>query len=255
MKGYMTRIVSRLLVLLAVLGMVGGSTAGLVGRVAAVDLVPEKPIPSLGELLNYPHEAHITPLQGAERTAALGRLMERPETKALIAEMATKGFTFDPTKADVMRIVVQPADGALLTIEAVAMSTIANELSGALTAMLASDGTGFYQAHHTNLDPHLADVPDPPIIVNGMPYFYITTLRWVDARIIYWRYWWYDSHHHPNWYYSHYLWYWRYYYWYGVPWPWWYWWTYGWYYWRYWYFWSTWFPYYVNVPITVLEQP
>jgi hypothetical protein len=174
-------------------------------------------------------------------------LLARPETNDLLAAMADKGFDFDPESAEVMRVDTETVfpDGTVqpVGITAMTMTSMQNELSAALTAMVDDDQMGFFQAHHTNLDPQLSEAPDPPIIVNGMPYFYITTLRWIDGRIIYWRYWWYDSHHHPNWYYAHYYWYWHYYWWYRVDWPYWYWWGYGWYYWRYWYFWSTWFPY------------
>jgi len=121
------------------------------------------------------------------------------------------------------------------------------ELSAYLVAIVASDGTAFFQAHHTNLDPRLAEAPDPPIVVNAMPYFYVTTLRWVNGRIVPWRYWWYDSNRHPNWYYAFYKHYRGYYLRLDIPWPGWYHWAYGWYYWRFWYYWSTYFPY--DVPL------
>ncbi len=214
---------------------------------AAPQQIP--PIPDLSTLLNYPYNVSIQPVPtGPERTAIIDSLMARPETAALLSEMEAKGFLFDPlADAEVMHITIETESGIPTELEAMTVTTIANELSGALTAMQTADGSeGFFQAHHTNLDPSLAEVPDPPIIYNGMPYFYITTLRWIGpwpgGRILYWHYWWFDSHHHPNWYYSHYYWYWRYYGWSAWPWPYWYWWVHGWYYWRYWYFWSTWFP-------------
>jgi hypothetical protein len=122
------------------------------------------------------------------------------------------------------------------------------ELSAYLVAMVADDGTSFFQAHHTNLDPALAEVPDPAILVNAMPYFYITTLQVIKGQIVYWRYWWYDSNNHPNWYFACYRHYWDYYFGYGYVWPWWYDWAYGWTYWRFWYYWSTWFPWSPLVP-------
>jgi hypothetical protein len=61
---------------------------------------------------------------------------------------------------------------------------------------------------------------------------------------IHWHIWWYNSHHHPNWFYGWYYWYWRYYWYYHNIWyPWFTWWW-GWYYWHYWYYWSTWWPYF-----------
>jgi len=179
--------------------------------------------------------------------------MGRPETTELIAAMAAKGFVFDAAyvadHATVMHVVIPTTDPAPVEVNGFTVSMLdpVRGLSAALTAMQPIDlaSPGFYQAHHTNLDPNLAEVPDPPIVFNGMPYFYITTLRWIGGPvpILYWHYWWFDSHNHPNWYYSHYFWYWRYYGWYLVDWPYWYWWVHGWYYWQYWYFWSTYFLY------------
>ena len=245
MKKRLTLVAVTLIAVVAIVFPVRGAVAGLLpnSQGAEVQQAPE-PIPNMEELLNYPWDVHIMDLEGPERQAVLDKLMARPETVDLMGAMAAKGFVFDPATADVMLIEVGNESGVPTIVEAMAMSTIANELSGALTAMLADDGTGFFQAHHTNLDPALAEVPDPPIIVNNMSYFYITTLHWIGGRIIYWNYWWFDSGHHPNWYYAHYYWYWHYYGWYGWAWPYWYWWGYGWYYWRYWYYWSTWFPYY-----------
>ena len=130
--------------------------------------------------------------------------------------------------------------------EQAALQASPSELSAYLVAMVAEDGTSLFQAHHTNLDPYLAEVPDPPIVYNDMPYFYITVLQIVQGRILYWNYWWFDSHHHPNWYYASYQYFWTYRYhvdplWPGL-WPGWYHWAYGWYYWRFWYYWSTYFP-------------
>jgi hypothetical protein len=206
-----------------------------------------QPIPDLSTLLDYPYPVTITRLTGPDAIVARDMLLGRPETVELMAAMLAKGFDFRPESAEVMRIdteVLSP-DGTQrpVVITGMTMTSVENELSAALTAMVDDGDRGFFQAHHTNLDPQLAQIPDPPIIVNGMPYFYITTLRWINGQIVTWRYWWYDSHHHPNWYYAHYYWYWRYYWWYRVDWPYWYWWGYGWYYWRYWYYWSTWFPY------------
>ena len=238
----------------------GGAVAGVLpqpeSRQAAGEQNTERPalaqqhaelIPSLSGLLEYPHEVHIVPLEGPDATIARDLILARPEVGDLMDAMAAKGFVFNPEQAEVMQVATESLDPTGIpepvVITVVTMQTIHDELSAALTAMVDNTNQGFFQAHHTNLDPQLAQVPDPPIIVNGMPYFYITTLRWMQGRIIHWNYWWFDSHHHPNWYYSHYYWYWKYYWWYNVDWNYWYWWAHGWYYWRYWYYWSTWFPY------------
>jgi hypothetical protein len=248
-------ILATTIVMVAAIVPLGGVIAGVRSQpeAAAPEQVPD--IPDLSTLLEYPYPVKIRPLEGPERIDTISLLISREETLALTNELAAKGFVFDPVyileNAEAMVITVQDPSGVVLDIDAMTVPKIHNELSAALTAMQPRDQSpGFYQAHHTNLDPNLAEVPDPPIIVNGMPYFYITTLRWINGRILYWRYWWFDSHHHPNWYYAHYFWYWQYWWWYyDVPWPYWYWWVHGWYYWRYWYFWSTWFPWQIGVPV------
>jgi hypothetical protein len=254
MKKRMTLILAAVVVVLVAIVPLQGSVAGVLSQQEAVTPEAAGPIEDLSHLLNYPYEAHIMELTGQDRTDVITDLFGRPETQALIVEMAPKGFVFDlPYLLDnavAMHISIPVEAGPPVEVDAMTVSMIANELTGALTAMqpVAPDpaAPGFYQAHHTNLDPNLADVPDPAIVVNGMPYFYITTLRWIGptigGRIMYWHYWWYDSHNHPNWYYAHYYWYWQYYGWYMVDWPYWYWWVHGWYYWQYWYYWSTYFP-------------
>ena len=246
MKRRIRLVLTMVVVLMAVLVPLQGSGAEVLSRPVAdqpVQLYAET-VPDLSTLLDCcACEAHIEELVGPDRAAALDMLTHREETIALIDAMADKGFEFaDPTFAEVMRVEIACPSEPPTVVTAMSWPVQANELSAAITAMVDEQDMGFFQAHHTNLDPNLAEVPDPPIIVNGMPYFYITTLRWINGRIIRWHYWWFDSHHHPNWYYSHYYWYWWYYRWYDVYWPYWYCWTHGWYYWRYWYYWSTWFP-------------
>jgi hypothetical protein len=238
-------ILSTMLVVAAAVFPMSG--AGVQSQSEPVLAAPPQPIPDMYNLLNYPYMAVIEELgEGPDRDAVIADLWERPETQALLTAMGDKGFVFDATDADAMTMVVE-TDATEIRLIGMTVTMVADEKMGALTAIGCPQMAcpeGFYQAHFTNLDPLLAEVPDPPIVFNGMPYFFITTLRWVNGRIVYWRYWWFDSHHHPNWYYSHYFWYWRHWYWYytGVDWPYWYWWAHGWYYWRYWYFWSTWFP-------------
>jgi hypothetical protein len=239
------------------------------------------PIPDLASLLDYPFPVHLEDLSGEEKDKVVDKLMQRPEVSELGSALSEKGFVLDPTGAEAMRVTMckrvylplvlknyadagvrllvgegkggaSPVIGmwapgpCIIEMMVVPTSSATPELSAYLVAMVADDGTAFFQAHHTNLDPMLAEVPDPPIEVNGMPYFYVTTLHWIGPSdlglIVPWHYWWYDSHHHPNWYYACYQQYWGYYASAGVPWPWWHHWVYGWYYWRFWYYWSTWFP-------------
>ena len=177
------------------------------------------PANDLADLLNYPYDARIQDLEGLEWETVVTTLMDRPEAVQLRMAMARKGFFADLAKAEAMRIVVTVPDGTTRTLEAAAvpmgpglrvflplvlknypgsagpllptepgdeapMALRPGALSAYLVAMVADDGTSFFQVHHTNLDPELADVPDPPIYYNDIPYFYITTLRIVDGRIV-----------------------------------------------------------------------
>ena len=234
------------------------------------------PIPDLYTLLNYPYVTNIQELAEPESSAVVAELLARPEATQLRIAMAEKGFAPNGADAEAMQVLVDGAAGArTLRVAIVPMvaaqgiylplimrhhegstapmaiagdssetleSLAPENLSAYLVAMVADDGTAFFQAHHTNLDPRLAEGLDAPILVNGMPYFYISTLQVIHGRIVYWHYWWFDSHHHPNWYYAYYRTYWTHFYQIGIPWPGWHQWAYGWTYWRFWYYWSTYFP-------------
>jgi hypothetical protein len=285
MKNRVALIAATVIVILAVALPLGGMAAGALSQPQVVRSAPaeagaaapaqfEYPaIPDQRTLLNYPYEVSITVLEEPERSVALTMLQEQPGTLDLMAAMADKGFDFGalaPEDWEVMRVTVHPEMGDPATVTATTVSMISTipctdpaedcPVSAALTVMVDGDPStpDFYEAHHTNLDPNLADVPDPVIWVNGMQYFYITTLRWYPtpyAHIVPWHYWWYNSHHHPNWYYAHYFWYWRYWGWYiHDAWPFWYNWAYGWYYWRYWYYWSTYFPW-ADAPVPLPPSP
>jgi hypothetical protein len=261
---------------------VGSALAGSLLRPQAED-----PLEDLGSLLSYSGQAKIEDLVGEKRDEVIENLMTMPETKQLRWALLEKGFVVSLSEAEAMsvavgartiEVMVAPAPAALQVFLPLVLrgyggsdaspawsSTSVNAPVGGqitpssraspegsvayLTAMVADDGTSLFQAHVTNLDPQLAEIPDPQIIVNAMPYFYVTTLRWVGGRIVPWRYWWYDSHHHPNWYYACYRHYWDAYHGAGYAWPGWHDWAYGWIYWRFWYFWSAWFPWAVlSVP-------
>ncbi len=89
---------------------------------------------------------------------------------------------------------------------------------------------------------------DPFIIINAMPYWFVT-FHWYTwgGPIALWSYWWHDSHNHPNWFWGVYWW-WRVYLnnYYPKIWSSWYWYWWNWVYWQNWDWWSTYFPYYCN---------
>jgi hypothetical protein len=182
-------------------------------------------------------------------------------------ELEAKGYTFDSTEG---------------TASEVTMFIDEEEVTGTVTSWWSSntveDGTRACMLSYENEDP--ADpgmamgfvtnllppeqVPevDPYIIVNAMQYFFVRFYWYAgpvdiipgQSPIVSWSLWWYDSHHHPNWFWSPYYW-WRtwvkaYYYPYVhsgevvYPYwrPWWGWWWH-WTYWKHWHWWSTYFPY------------
>jgi len=236
-----------------------------------------QPLPDLVSLLDYPHNVQIEDLSGTAAQQAVAGVLARPEAIQLRMALAEGGHVLDPGAAVAMQVTLDDGAGTTRIVDVAIVPVVTGDIrflplvvkryAGAalhlapaewreppaaqqamtdyriyFVGMVADDGTGFFQAHKTNIDPALAAGSDPPVIVNGVPYFYITTLHVVAGRIVYWHYWWYDTQHHPNWYYAYYLHYWDYYVRHGYTWSWWYHWTYGWYYWRFWYYWSSWFP-------------
>lgn len=254
-----------------------GQGAAFPPRLQAQTIAQAGPLPDLQSLLDYPHGVQIQDLQGAAAEQAIAALTARPEAVQLRLALGQAGYITDLDGASAMRVILDNGAGQQRTIDIALVPTVVGQrlflplvvkdaAAGTirlappewdaeiaqqrspqdsvayLVAMVADDGSSFFQAHITNLDPALAQLPDRPIVVNDMPYYYITTLHVVGGRIIYWRYWWYFVHHHPNWFYAYYLHYWDYYLYGPYDWPWWYHWAYGWYYWRFWNYWSAWFP-------------
>jgi hypothetical protein len=232
------------------------------------------PKPDLSSLLSFPDPVHIEELTGSARDQQVAQLMAQPEAAVLTLELRDKGFQPDFGRAEAMTVTID--GGALaadftvgvavvpLTPIRVFLPLVLRQYSGVTTslppagqggeasvnvmpwdlsaymvAMVGSDGYTLYQAHLTNLDPTLAGLPVSDITFNNM--------QVVGGRVVYWRYWWFNSDSHPNWYYARYKHYWDYAYQAGYTWPWWYDWSYGWYYWRFWYFWSTYFPWWQAV--------
>jgi hypothetical protein len=236
------------------------------------------PIPDQVTLLNHPYPVQVEDLTGGERDSVLIDLTSSDEYWLLAGTLAAKGYqpvedlsTWETLRVTLCRRVylpivvkehevayaVLPAEGGsaplapsqvpegVCYIDVLVVPIEAEQQPGPMgyiVSMLGEDGSGFFQAHHTNLDPRLMDVPHTDVMVNGMEYFYVTTLQVVGGQVVPWNYWWYNSHRHPNWYYSFYRHYWDYYFQAAYHWHTWYHWAYGWYYWRFWYYWSTYFP-------------
>lgn len=74
---------------------------------------------------------------------------------------------------------------------------------------------------------------------NGENRFFVDVAQYLGGAVVWYRYWWFDSHRHNWWWYGPYQWwYWRYN-WFGYGWSWWqnWWWPYW--HWYHWYGWSS----------------
>lgn len=204
---------------------------------------------SLRDLVEYPDPLDLTDIEEAETGPILGEIMDGVEGFSNISDfLQGKGYHFENASAQISWAGgVSP--GWLLSW----WSDIGpNGTRALIVAASMLDGTNMTMGAITNLlPPELAPGVDPYIIVNAMPYVYVSWYWWVwapVAKIHSWHYWWYDSHSHPNWFWGVYWW-WRTdvdYYWLAplgrVYSPWW-WMFWHWTYWRHWYWWSTYFPY------------
>lgn len=209
---------------------------------------------SLKDIIEYPDPVMLTDLEGAEKDPELGRIMSDVEGFSNISDfLQGKGYHFKNASAKVSRVSGSLAGSVFGGSFLSWWSDMGPDGTRALIiAALMDDGTNIVMGAITNLlPPELVPGVDPYIIVNAMPYLYISWYWWVwapVARIHAWYYWWYDSHSHPNWFWGVYWW-WRTdvdFYWlavgYGTWLPWW-WFFWHWVYWRHWYWWSTYFPY------------
>ncbi len=207
----------------------------------------------LADLVEYPEEAvSLWDIKDdTEKHAEFERIQESVEGFLEISSfLQAKGYHFEFTG---LNCPVTKVEGVIAGTFFSCWSEMGpNGTRALIIAALMEDGTSMVMGAITNLlPPQLVPGVDPYIIVNAQPYIFISWYWWVPSpvdAIHPWYYWWYDSHSHPNWFWSVYWW-WRtdvaYYYLtpYGKPYlPWW-WLFWHWTYWRHWYWWSTYFPY------------
>ena len=174
----------------------------------------------------------------------------------VLSHIEAKGYQFDDPAtgtASEVTILVEEQEITGTVSSWWSSNTLEDGTRACMLSAEMDDGTSMAMAFVTNLlPPEQTPEVDPYIIVNAMPYMYVRFYWWAwgpIGRVIVWPCWWYDSHHHPNWFWGP-FWWWRiyirgYYYPYDVVpyWrPWWGWWWH-WIYWRHWYWWSTYFPY------------
>ncbi len=213
----------------------------------------------LVEFPELPGETLLNDLEKepVEREIAINATTQTDDYGNVSDALAQKGYHFDLAQATVEQVGNPIFSGYVMSCWSTEFGP--NGTRAFITAATITDADGTTSiavGGVTNLlPPDQVPEVDPYIIVNAMPYMYI---RWywyawdrldpTIGKVVSWYYWWYDSHSHPNWYWSCYWW-WRTdvsYYW-ELPginsYKYWWWWFWHWVYWRNWYWWSTYFPY------------
>jgi hypothetical protein len=209
---------------------------------------------SLQEIVEYPETATLDDLDESEKPPILDQIESGTEGFFdMLVLLQGKGYHFDNASAKVSWVSVGQAGSVFAGWLLSWWSDMGPNGTRALIVVAfdpSPSGSNIVMGAITNLLPP-EQVPgvDPYIIVNAMPYVYITWYWWVwtpVARLHTWHYWWYDSHSHPNWFWGVYWW-WRtdveYYWLKGGPYVSWWWFFWHWTYWRHWHWWSTYFPY------------
>jgi hypothetical protein len=227
----------------------------------------EEPVPDLLSLLRFKgYTARITDLPVEPSHRAQTSITTQPQFQALLRELHKKGYAFPEGFAGAHVVNIDLKQGNCSTRLTVARFRSNIKPDGTMAGItVALDGSApdrsLFMAHVTNvyaLQPEEMPPNNPTISFNHEPWFTVQIGEAPPSRfvspfwpIIWYRYWWYDSHRHANWWYGCYQWWWWRYRWYGRPWFWWYNWWWGYYYWWNWDFWSTWWaPYgpYLGLP-------
>ncbi len=200
----------------------------------------------LGELLESGEGATVSTMEWSEANQFAEWMRGTAEWASAEELLASKGFDTEGLQTECYRI-----EYSGLTVNLSRATTATSENGSLAEVVLAVDDSGIISAWIlvTNLPPETASGMDPsskniPVYAfsNGMPVFFVNLYHLVDGVWGSSRYWWHDSHDHPNWYYSQYDYWWWYYEWHDIPWVPWYDWFFSWYYGQRFYYWSTWFP-------------
>ncbi len=208
---------------------------------------PPPPVPpaseiyasSLDDLIGFwEGKVRLADLTGAGRTAAIEEALRHEGTKAVSTALEEEGYTLNQEKAKVIRVNFDDPEQPEVTIVSIPSNPGPGGSKAAIVVAMPTAGEPIYMGYMTNIG-----------VVSGSgsvivyPSFFIRTAYWIDGRIIWWQYWWYDSYNHPNWYYSWWYWHWEYYWDHDYPWYPWYTWYYSWFYWHSWWYWSTWWDF------------
>lgn len=216
----------------------------------------QTPAPDLLSLLKFQgYSAHITDLPAEAARGTQSSVTGKPQFQALLKELHKKGYTFPEGFAGAEISNIELRQGGCSTKLTVGKFRSNLKPDGTMAGItVAMDGSdperSLFLAHVTNvfaLQPEEMPTNDKGITSNQERWFTVQigeapTNRYISpfSPIIWYRYWWYDSHRHANWWYGCYQWWWWRYHWYGKQWFWWYNWWWGYYYWWNWNFWSTW---------------
>jgi hypothetical protein len=237
--------------------------------------LPPSPFPEptkLSDLVQWPGTAHYSDIPFPFNASGS---QEIEGYKDILIYLKAKGYTFNPADGTAMNVTgsvihsiltgeigtiwTSPFNGTVTSWWS--NNTLTDGTRACILSAQMMDGANMTMAFVTNLlPPDKVSEVDPYVIVNAMPYTYVSFYWWAwrpIGKIVSWDYWWYDSQSHPNWFWAIYLW-WKTYekdYARGLPYgspypsfpwadwrPWWEWWWH-WLYWRHWYWWSTDFPY------------
>ena len=216
----------------------------------------EEPSPDLLSLLRFKgYSARITDLSAETSRGAQTSITGHPQFQSLLKELHKKGYSFPEgfSGANVMTVDLRQGNCSThLTVGRFLSNLKPDGTMAGITVALdgSAPDRSLFLAHVTNvyaLQPEEMPPNNPGISFNREPWFTVqigeappTHFASPFWPIIWYRYWWYDSHRHANWWYGCYQWWWWRYRWYGRPWFWWYNWWWGYYYWWNWNFWSTW---------------
>ena len=146
-----------------------------------------------------------------------------------------EGYDFNQDDAEVTRVNFDDPEQPEIVIVSIPSDPGPEDSQATTIIAIPETGDPISMGYITNI----AVIDDDGSVVVH-PSFFIHAVYWIDGQLIWWHYWWYDSHNHPNWYYSWWYWHWEYYWGHDYAWYPWYTWFYSWFYWHYWWYWSTW---------------
>ena len=199
----------------------------------------ESYVGSVDELIDFwSGTVHLEDLSGADRAAAIEEALDDEGMEAVSEALEQEGYDLDQEQAEAIGVSFDDPEQPELTIVSIPSEPGPEGNKATAIVAIPESGNPLPVGYITNIA--VIGGQGSPVV---HPAFFIRAVCWVDGRLIWWHYWWYDSHNHPNWYYSWWYWHWGYYWEHDYLWYPWYTWFYSWFYWHYWWYWSTWWPF------------